>query len=133
MRSAACVLILDEERTHVLAISRYKNTQDWGLPGGHVEPEDGGDLHSAAVRELKEETGIVVAPINLYPIYTARARTCLCTTFTIHGPPIHWPKNLRSRPFEGYVRWQPLEVLTSPHATFRLYTKRLFRHIGLLV
>jgi 8-oxo-dGTP pyrophosphatase MutT (NUDIX family) len=33
----------------------------WVQPGGHAEPEDGGDLEATALREAGEETGMKVA------------------------------------------------------------------------
>lgn len=44
----------------------------WITPGGGVEP--GETLHAAAVRELREETGITLAPDELVgPVYTRQA------------------------------------------------------------
>lgn len=38
----------------------------WALPAGHVEP--GESCRAAAVRELAEETGVVLAPSSLSPL-----------------------------------------------------------------
>ncbi len=54
---AACVLIFNEENK-VLAVSRRGEHTQFGLPGGKVD--DGETTLQAAVRELQEETGIVL-------------------------------------------------------------------------
>ena len=49
----------------VLLIQRHKEPYagDWALPGGKAEP--GEEPHQTAVRELAEETGVVVSPEEL--------------------------------------------------------------------
>ena len=48
----------------------------WGYPGGDLE--DGEDHVSAAVRELREETGLVVTPDRLVSLGTRRFRSEWC-------------------------------------------------------
>lgn len=48
----------------------------WGLPGGDLEP--GEDFVTAAVRELEEETGLVVDPIVLDSLGVRRFRSESC-------------------------------------------------------
>ncbi len=43
----------------------------WGLPGGRIEP--GESVVEAAVREVKEETGLAVAISNLLGVYSEPA------------------------------------------------------------
>jgi 8-oxo-dGTP diphosphatase len=42
----------------------------WGLPGGHVE--NGESLIDAAVRELREEVGVIVQPSHVQPLGVTR-------------------------------------------------------------
>ena len=48
----------------------------WGYPGGDLEP--GEDFRSAAVRELAEETGLVVAPARLDSLGVRRFHSKTC-------------------------------------------------------
>ncbi len=54
----ATALVVTDAPTRVLLI-RHRKLGLWLPPGGHIEPEDGVDLGAAAVREAREETGIV--------------------------------------------------------------------------
>lgn len=49
----------------ILAVSRKDNPNDFGLPGGKAD--DGETFHDAAVREVKEETGLDI--FGLIPIF----------------------------------------------------------------
>lgn len=59
------ILVTDGQR-RVLLVERGKEPfkGKLALPGGHIEPEE--SPAEAAVRELREETGLVVAPAALH-------------------------------------------------------------------
>lgn len=57
-------IVLINENGEVLAVSRKDNHNDFGLPGGKVDPRDL-SLKMAATRELEEETGLIATNLEL--------------------------------------------------------------------
>jgi ADP-ribose pyrophosphatase YjhB (NUDIX family) len=56
-----------DERGHVLLV-RHRYRQGWFFPGGGVERHE--TLHSALVRELREETGVMLSgPAELHGLF----------------------------------------------------------------
>lgn len=51
-------------RGDAVALIHHAKLHRWLQPGGHVEPEDGGDVQRAALREAREETG---CEVSLHP------------------------------------------------------------------
>ena len=66
MVPAACALIFDE-RDRVL-LHRAADDGRWHTIGGAVDP--GEEVADAAVREAREETGLLIEPVRLVGIYT---------------------------------------------------------------
>lgn len=63
MKKSAQVVILNKAGL-VLGVSRKTNHNDFGLPGGKVDPEDKDEM-AAAIREVKEETGLDIYDLQL--------------------------------------------------------------------
>jgi len=59
---AVCVLIVDEKCCNFLSVSLKDDHLDLNLPGGKVEMNE--TFQEAAIREVKEETGLNVFSLN---------------------------------------------------------------------
>jgi 8-oxo-dGTP pyrophosphatase MutT (NUDIX family) len=59
----AQVVLINEEGL-VLGVSRKHDHNDFGLPGGKQDPEDGDDPMVTAIRECKEETGLDITDLK---------------------------------------------------------------------
>jgi 8-oxo-dGTP pyrophosphatase MutT (NUDIX family) len=59
----AQVVLINEDGL-VLGVSRKHDHNDFGLPGGKQDPEDGGDPMVTAIRECKEETGLDITDLK---------------------------------------------------------------------
>jgi len=63
MKISAQVVLINEEGL-VLGVSRKTDHNDFGLPGGKMDPEDA-NIGAAALREVKEETGLDIYDLDL--------------------------------------------------------------------
>lgn len=118
MKQAACIFV--EKDGKILGVSRKNNPSAFGLPGGAVEP--GENLEQAAVRELKEETGLDLS--NLKAIFERMPDPnddYSCTTFTgdIAGD--------ISTNESGVVAWVSWDDLCS--GPFAEYNQKLYFHL----
>lgn len=68
LRPIATAVIFDDDRQKVLLTRRSDNGR-WCLPGGAMDP--GESAEQACVREVDEETGLVVRAARLIGIYTS--------------------------------------------------------------
>ncbi len=75
----ADVIILHKDG--VVLIKRKNPPYGWALPGGFIDY--GETAEQAAVREAQEETGLLVADLKLFGVYSAPDRDPRCHTITI--------------------------------------------------
>ncbi len=59
--SGTCVILTKGDK--ILGVTRKHNHNDWGLPGGKIDP--GETPLQAIIRETKEETGLDISNIEL--------------------------------------------------------------------
>ncbi len=80
VRAGTAVIVLDE-RGRIL-LEKRSDSGLWGLPGGRIEP--GESLIEAALREVREETGLTVEIVGLVGIYS-RVEEGRVVTFPDNG------------------------------------------------
>lgn len=59
--------VVEDDAGRVLAMERADNGR-WALPGGYVDPNESAE--AAVVREVREETGLGVEPVELVDVYS---------------------------------------------------------------
>lgn len=57
-----CIMVQNPKTQEVLIQNRKKSFPGWSFPGGHVEP--GESVYDCALRELKEETGLLAGSLT---------------------------------------------------------------------
>lgn len=62
----AVTMICQDEAGRIL-LARHQDYDQWGLPGGGIDP--GEKPADAAVREMWEETGVLVEPVRVQGVY----------------------------------------------------------------
>lgn len=124
MYKYACVYLECPITGRILGVSRKDDWNDFGLPGGKIEK--GEDYMSAAARELKEATGIVVDPRALSHVAYEDGETVTveCSLLWIMGA----DQQLKKPGERGIVDWVNREQLCG--GSFSDYNKALFKKLG---
>jgi 8-oxo-dGTP pyrophosphatase MutT (NUDIX family) len=127
MKTASNLLIV--QNGLALSVSRRNDPTRWGLPGGKVDL--GETSQEAAIRETREETGVIVYRHEVTPILSARSVGDVnfwTTTYLYIGEKVFTDNEII--PEEGlYVKWQPLADLADPNISpFAEYNKWVLAH-----
>lgn len=122
-KQAACCLITNPDG-RVLAVSRCDDPTMFGLPGGKVDA--GETPEQAAIRELREETGLSGADPRLILVQTD-AHGYETSTFACK---VNGEINTGE---EGLVRWvEPVVLLDPSSSPFVDYNRQLFKRLGVV-
>ena len=115
---AVCLLVRNKSG-EILAVSRKNNPNDFGLPGGKVDP--GETPVGAAAREMMEETGLTAK--NLKLVFTRFEGDKKVSTYSadIEGK--------ISTSEAGVVKWVQPEILLA--GSFGVYNKALFDSLSI--
>jgi len=115
-RLAVCALIIQD--TKILAVSRRGESSSWGLPGGKVEKDEA--PITALIREVREETGILLEKDHLEPCFTRIDDDFLVITYMYYG-------SITSTPVQGdagpvaWVTWN--DLLAGPFGKYNAKLK----------
>ena len=107
------VVIVTRERSPQVLLVRRKHPPfkgKWAIPGGFVEPDE--DLEVAALRELREETGVTSVRIEQLRAFGAPGRDPRGRTVTIaYLASLASPRSARAGDDAADARWWPLSAL----------------------
>lgn len=110
----------EDDPSKILGVSRKYDKQDFGLPGGKVD--EGEDIYTAMVREVKEETNLNV--IQAKPLFFSEVRNsdthvCVYEVIDYDGDIVVTE--------EGDVKWVDWETVES--GSYGDFNRDLHNHI----
>lgn len=108
-----------------MAVSRKDNPNDFGLPGGKVD--DFESLHTALVREVREETGYVVHVRQDLPSYARMDGDYLVYTYLCTLADFEWKQPAKEE--TGVVRLVTKQQLTEG-CSFAEYNTGMFEWLS---
>jgi 8-oxo-dGTP pyrophosphatase MutT (NUDIX family) len=100
----AVLAVIQNEQGDILGVSRKYDRSDFGLPGGKVDP--GEDIYSAMVREVMEETSLIV--LDADPLYFGRVGNTNTHACVYHVT--RYSGNIHTTE-EGDVKWVDWETV----------------------
>lgn len=123
VKQAGVSLIINDEGL-ILAISRRKNKEIFGLPGGKFDPEDGDvSTKDTAIRETREETSVVITDCDLVYKRVEPADSPDGMDFYSHTYYVKSWSGIPQNSEEGEVKWLSATELVGTKAAFGKYNK----------
>lgn len=121
---SACVFVINPcGDGSILAITRKDDYKNIGLPGGKIDTALGETAKDGAIRELLEETGILVEKDEIVPIECSIARKLLCVTYLSTGKILG---KLLPSSKEGMPMWVHPHMLLKDTCTYKRYNIKIF-------
>lgn len=103
-RNVATLAVIQNKNGNILGVSRKYDRNDFGLPGGKVDP--GEEIFDAMVREVKEETNLDV--ISAKPLYFGKVADDNTRVYVYHVTEYSGDINASE---EGDVKWVDWETV----------------------
>lgn len=112
--AVAAAVIIQDGRVLLIRRAAPEGALLWQLPAGQVEPGESGE--EAAVRETREETGLVVAPIKTLGerIHPATGRRMIYVVCEVLGGTAHVATAAEADAVEWCSRARAAELMTLP-------------------
>lgn len=120
---AVCVCAIKNDK--VLGVARRGTMDEWGLPGGKVDP--GEDPIEALVREVQEETHISLDKTKLEFVFERLDASYHVCTYLYHADIEDIPEQGDAGPAQ-WITWN--DLLSGP---FGEYNQKLKNHISKLI
>ena len=118
---AACLIVVDKFRKKFLSV--YMNVGNYAIPGGKCKVDE--SYEEAAIRELQEETGLVVDKMNMKKILEGKDENITVVTFLsfIYKGHIHTKEKHK-------VSWVPLKHLnTNKNKRWQKYNSAVYDEV----
>ena len=119
---SSVVAVIYNHKGEVLVVSRKNNLNDFGLPGGKIEPSDETSF-DAICREVLEETGYEITMLSV-PVFGDYAENHFCIAF-IGKVNLESQKTIKET---GVVKFMSIEELIK-QGTYRKYNVKLFNKL----